>query len=143
VQRLLRSAGSQTEWIQLAHLNAYEIAWCEAFQHDWEAARLQFKRLQDENTWSKAFYAYMQAVALLQLGAVRDARAKMREVVALSNRKLGGRVISAEQWAVRRRGVPGTDCRRRCIKRGGWQRRCVALAIGSGCGWSLRAGHAA
>ena len=51
-----------TDWIQLSHLCSYDIGWCRYFQQDYAAALPLFLTLQQENKWSKAFYAYMVAV---------------------------------------------------------------------------------
>jgi len=98
---LARSAGV-VEWVQLAHLSAYELAWSHAFAGDWARAREPFAMLRADNEWSKAFYAYMEAVALLQEGAVSAARRSMKRAIRAFGRRLAGKVISAEQWAVRR-----------------------------------------
>ena len=87
---------------QLESLSAYERAWCEAFSGDWETTAELFAQLRDSNNWSKAFYAYGVAVAMLQLGRLGEARAAMSDVLTLSSRRLGGRVIPAEQYAVKR-----------------------------------------
>jgi hypothetical protein len=96
------AAGGVARLPQLAHLCHYELSWCHAFAHDWASVLPLYATLQRENAWSKAFYAYMQACALLHLGRVAEARAKMVEVLRLGSRLLGGRVIPAEQHAVRR-----------------------------------------
>lgn len=51
-----------TDWVQLAHLCSYDIGWCRFYQLDYAAAAPIFLGLQADNTWSKAFYAYMVAV---------------------------------------------------------------------------------
>ena len=87
---------------QLADLCSYELQWSFAFQHNWKEVLPLNNNLQKDNNWSKAFYAYMQAISLLYLGRFKEARTKMIEVLRVSSRKLGGRVIPAEQYAVRR-----------------------------------------
>jgi hypothetical protein len=53
----------EAAWVQLQHLCLYEIGWCRYFQLDYAAAIPLFTQLQAENSWSKAFYAYMVAVS--------------------------------------------------------------------------------
>lgn len=97
-----RCAATSKELPQLAHLCDYELSWCKAFTHDWAAVARLNASLKVENNWSKAFYCYMQGVAALEVGNVADARRRMVEVLRLGSRKLGGKVIPAEQYAVRR-----------------------------------------
>jgi hypothetical protein len=95
-------ARTQSEWVQLSHLCAYEIGWCRVFAHDWRAVLGPFALLSRENEWSKAFYTYMTGVSLLQQGRVALAREAFQRVVRVSSRRFGGKLISAEQYAIRR-----------------------------------------
>ncbi len=82
--------------------SADELAWVDGFSLRWPAVLSHATKLQAENAWSKAFYAYLRGVALLELGRLGEARDAMLDVLTLSSRKLGGRVIPAEQFALRR-----------------------------------------
>jgi hypothetical protein len=66
----------------------------------------RFGTLAAENAWSKVFYNFMSAQALLQLGRVGEARAAFVKVLRLwageASRRLGNKVISADQYALRR-----------------------------------------
>ncbi len=59
----MRIESTGVEWVQMAHLCLYELGWCRAFQHQWDAVLPLMARLRDENEWSKAFYAYFNAVS--------------------------------------------------------------------------------
>jgi tetratricopeptide (TPR) repeat protein len=92
------------KWIQLKHLCIYELSWVHLFSFEWELALPLFQQLEEENNWSKSFYAYMQGVCLLHLGKVKEARIKFLKVLTLSSNliRVGGKVIPAEQFALRR-----------------------------------------
>lgn len=87
---------------QVGHLCAYEMGLCECFAFHWQAALGHFALLEAENSWSRAFYAYVRAVCLLALGSVDDALERLEGVPALIERKIGGKLISAEQFVIRR-----------------------------------------
>lgn len=103
---LSRCKGTQCAWPQLLHLCDYELGFCGAFSHDWDAVRSCFTILAAENAWSKVFYTFMTGLAHLQQGRLREGRAALRAVIRLwaseSTRKLGNKVISADQYALRR-----------------------------------------
>ena len=102
---LARCAGVQSEWPQLRDLCDYELAWCAAFAGQWDAVSSLFGRLQADNSWSRSFYAYMRGVAELQRGQPWAARRAFVECLTLwsqAARRVGNKVISAEQFAVRR-----------------------------------------
>lgn len=69
-----------------------------------QLARSCWTVLEEENTWSRPFYAYMHALCLgAHAEAVQSAEALARVAeLAEVSRSLGGRRISVEQWAVRR-----------------------------------------
>lgn len=93
----------QDEWIQMKHLGLYELGWCHAFMQNWEACVPTFHRLETENEWSKAFYAYMVAVAHLEMGDLDKAKERLTAVASHKPKmKFGGKVISVEQFVFRR-----------------------------------------
>ena len=87
---------------QLAHLNMYESMWCRGAGFQWDRVLALAEYLQRENAWSKAFYSYVRAVALLELGRMGEGRQAMLTVLTLSSRRIGGKVIPAEQYALKR-----------------------------------------
>lgn len=90
------------DMVQLKHLCEYEIAWAYAFQFQWPKVLDIHRTLKVENNWSKSLYSYLEGVSLLQMGKVGAARKCMIQVLNQSSRKLGGKVIPPEQFAVRR-----------------------------------------
>ena len=69
-----------------------------------QLARSCWTVLEEENTWSRPFYAYMHALCLgahAEAAQSAEALARVAELAEVS-RSLGGRRISVEQWAVRR-----------------------------------------
>ena len=85
-----QAAIAATDWVQLAHLNDYEIGWAHMFQLNYERALPLWLKLQEENAWSKAFYCYMAAVCLVELGRHAEARTKFAELSGLITRKIAG-----------------------------------------------------
>ena len=49
--------------MQLRHVVWYELGFCHMFNLDWSKGRASFAKLERDNDWSRAFYAYMQAVS--------------------------------------------------------------------------------
>lgn len=87
---------------QFAQLGQYEAGWSFAFTHDWQQTENVFRTLRFENNWSPAFYAYLEGAALIQQGRIAEGRDALKKAIKLSGRKLGGKVISAEQFALKR-----------------------------------------
>eukprot|EP01138_Halocafeteria_seosinensis_P016376 gb/GECG01016707.1/.p1 GENE.gb/GECG01016707.1/~~gb/GECG01016707.1/.p1 ORF type:complete len:872 (+),score=112.04 gb/GECG01016707.1/:1-2616(+) len=92
----------QHDWVQLRHLCAYELGFCEAFRLDWARAADQFRMLEDENTWSKPFYGYMRAVASQELGRSYEVEQHLKRIREYEGIKLSGKKISIEQFVDRR-----------------------------------------
>jgi hypothetical protein len=92
------------EMPQLVHLSLYERAWVSAFRLRWRGVGPLHAELEVGSSWSKAYYSYCQAVAALQGGRVVEARGHFVSTLryGAGARKLGGRTIPAEQYAVRR-----------------------------------------
>ena len=61
------AASQQVEWVQLQHLMAYELAWSTCFARDYTASLKHWQLLYTANNWSKATFAYMMAVLLLDI----------------------------------------------------------------------------
>ena len=103
---LSRAHHLPTAWPQLVHLCQYELGWNDAFRLHWRHAAERFALLARENAWSKMFYTYMCGLAALQQGDLAGGRGAMVAVLRLwradATRKLGNRVISADQYALRR-----------------------------------------
>ena len=89
VASFTRSAAGQPAWLQLQHLCAYELGWCHFFFLDFTRSLACWDRLARENSWSKAFFLYMQAVSLLsqEQPDLPAARAKFAEVDPAITRK--------------------------------------------------------
>ena len=56
VSSFRRSAVGQPAWLQLQHLCAYELGWSYFFKLEYSKSQQQWKRLEDENTWSKGTF---------------------------------------------------------------------------------------
>lgn len=92
----------QHDWIQLRHLCAYELGFCEAFRLCWEKSANQFRMLEDENTWSKPFYGYMQAVSCQELGDAEEVKNHLRRIREYEGINFSGKKISIEQFVDKR-----------------------------------------
>ena len=120
-----RSAAGQPGWLQLQHLCLYELGFCHFFLQDWKRSLECWERLSRENSWSKAFFIYMQGVCTLSLSAssssnssssssdvesakraqyLSDAARLFSQVDPAITRKFGGKIISIEQFVSRRAG---------------------------------------
>ena len=87
---------------QLDDLSLFELTWVEAARNNWAGVTDVNTSLLERSSWSKAFYAYVIGVARLQTGQLAAARESFVSVLSLSSRRLGGRIIPAEQFAVKR-----------------------------------------
>ena len=87
---------------QLDDLSLFELTWVEAARNNWAGVANLNTTLLERSAWSKAFYAFCIGVARLQEGRLAAARDSFVSVLSLSSRRLGGRVIPAEQFAVKR-----------------------------------------
>eukprot|EP00753_Platysulcus_tardus_P009832 PLAT2336.1.p1 GENE.PLAT2336.1~~PLAT2336.1.p1 ORF type:complete len:739 (+),score=343.64 PLAT2336.1:45-2261(+) len=100
-QSFEHSMASQDELIQLHHLCAYELLWCHMFKSDWPAAVPHITRLQEENGWSKGFYAFCNALCAYEMGDMELAAEHFASVPKLMKRKFGGKTLPVEQYASR------------------------------------------
>jgi tetratricopeptide (TPR) repeat protein len=87
---------------QLAQLADYEGVFLALFTGNFETMLKLSESLERDNSWSVTTYAFLQGVALLELGRAADARAMFSHLLRLSLKRLAGRIVAAEQWAVKR-----------------------------------------
>lgn len=87
---------------QLAQLADYEEVFLSLFTGDFETMLKIAKTLERDNSWSVTTYAFLQGVALLEMGRAVEARAMFSHLLNLSLKRLAGRIVAAEQWAVKR-----------------------------------------
>jgi tetratricopeptide (TPR) repeat protein len=104
-----RSAAGGREFQQVLHVNAYEIGVSRMALGDWRVASDHFGLLFAQSTWSRAMYRYMQAACAEALGHRERAVSLAKQVPSLVDRTYGGRVLSVEQFVVRR--VKGFEAR--------------------------------
>lgn len=81
---------------------AYELGMSDIAAMRWPLAAQRFGGLQEDNSWSKAFFTYTQAACLLACGRLAAAAERLRTVESLCTRRIGGRLISEEQFALKR-----------------------------------------
>ena len=98
----MRSADMQTEFVQLQHLCYYELGWSHFFLGEYGESLKYFGVLSVESEWSKAFYGYMKALCLLELGDVAQAQQLLLSLPDLVKRSFGGKTLSVEQFVVRK-----------------------------------------
>jgi len=87
---------------QLAQLSDYEWVFLSLFTGDFEKMLTLSISLENNNKWSVTTYAFLQGVALLEMGRAADARKTFCHLLNLSLKRLAGRIVAAEQWAVKR-----------------------------------------
>jgi len=88
---------------QLAHVVMYESGLCNLSLLRFKETESQFAKLAHENTWSKAFYQHIRIVCVLAQGDIAHAVDKLApEMEKLITRRIGGRLISAEQYTKKR-----------------------------------------
>lgn len=87
---------------QLAQLADYEWVFLSLFTGDFEKMLTLSVSLEKDNKWSITTYAFLQGVALLEMGRAADARKMFCHLLNLSLKRLAGRIVAAEQWAVKR-----------------------------------------
>eukprot|EP00020_Sapocribrum_chincoteaguense_P009639 CAMPEP_0170742242 /NCGR_PEP_ID=MMETSP0437-20130122/6642_1 /TAXON_ID=0 /ORGANISM="Sexangularia sp." /LENGTH=1022 /DNA_ID=CAMNT_0011080855 /DNA_START=598 /DNA_END=3666 /DNA_ORIENTATION=- len=97
-----RSAAGGQEFEQVRHVNAYEIGVSRMALADWRVASDHFGLLFAQSTWSRAMYRYMQAACAEALGHRQRAVELAKQVPGLVDRTYGGRVLSVEQFVIRR-----------------------------------------
>jgi len=97
-----KSAAVQVQFVQLQHLCSYELGWCYMFQLNWLKSAEQWQRLLVENKWSKQFFGYMLGACHVMADNFDEAARHFQDVISQQQRKLGGRVISVEQYALRK-----------------------------------------
>ena len=101
-----RAAAGQREWRQLQHLCAYELGTTYLFMLEHEKGRLFWEILEKENQWSKAFYIYMQLVAVIPSDAAAphspEVDGMIERIEAACARKFGGKQLSLEQFIMQR-----------------------------------------
>jgi len=108
IRAFQRSAKGGEQFVQLQHVCAYELGFCYLFSLQYDICSSFFARLEKENSWSKAFFAYVQAVCALDSPTVDATQAAQiatpifERVEKLVTRKIGGKVISIEQFVIER-----------------------------------------
>ncbi|ORZ33331.1 hypothetical protein BCR44DRAFT_144802 [Catenaria anguillulae PL171] len=93
-------------WPEIAMLCKYERSMNAMGQLDWAKAAEMCAELRKRTYWSPAFFAYSEAVALAMVPPTDKARDKVVKLAAeakgLVTRKYGGKVISVEQWVIKK-----------------------------------------
>ncbi len=109
-QRRLRKSGEAfvaaarggIDFVQIVHLNYYELGFNCLFGQRWAEARSFFEVLLRDNTWSRALYCYVLAVCEAMCGNQAKADAYYADAPGYIDRTYGGRVLSVEQFVQRR-----------------------------------------
>ncbi|KAJ9064924.1 hypothetical protein DSO57_1025262 [Entomophthora muscae] len=101
-ESFIKSGICPESWPELKSISTYEIGLTLMFSLDWEGAAQEFKKLADNNYWSKALFIYLQAACYTELNQLDKARALYDQVENASQRKFGGKTISVEQFILRK-----------------------------------------
>jgi tetratricopeptide (TPR) repeat protein len=109
-QRRLRRSGEAfataarggVDFVQIVHVNYYELGFNCLFGQRWADARCFFEILLRDNTWSRALYAYVLAVCEAMCGNQTKADEYYAAAPSYIDRTYGGRVLSVEQFVQRR-----------------------------------------
>jgi hypothetical protein len=109
-QRRLRRSGEAfataarggVDFVQIVHVNYYELGFNCLFGQRWADARCFFEVLLRDNTWSRALYAYVLAVCEAMCGNQAKADEYYAAAPSYIDRTYGGRVLSVEQFVQRR-----------------------------------------
>eukprot|EP00759_Apiculatamorpha_spiralis_P050114 PhF_6_TR4497/c0_g1_i1/m.6230 len=101
-QKSIASVATQPDFIQIKHLALYEMAWCYCYMCDWKNGAECFNVLQNESTWSKAFYAYAQGACYDMMGLQDKAMEFYVLAPTFIKRKFAGKLISVEQYVQRK-----------------------------------------
>ncbi|KAI9220706.1 hypothetical protein BC828DRAFT_382876 [Blastocladiella britannica] len=94
-------------WPEIARVLEFEACMNAMVRLDWPEALRIARDLQARTYWSPAFFAYTVAVCAAMAGAEHDTEVRKRLAACpdLVVRKFGGKVISVEQWVVKKCGV--------------------------------------
>lgn len=90
---------------QVTHLASYELSLIEmarATPASLAACESRLQALGRVNIWTRAFYKYSRGITLLALGRADEARRCLRDVERLLERRVAGKLISAENFASKR-----------------------------------------
>ncbi len=109
-QRRLRKSGEAfvtaarggVDFVQIVHLNYYELGFNCLFGQRWAEARSFFDVLLRDNTWSRSLYCYVMAVCEAMCGNADKAKDYYAKAPSYIDRTYGGRVLSVEQFVQRR-----------------------------------------
>jgi hypothetical protein len=109
-QRRLRRSGEAfataarggVDFVQIVHVNYYELGFNCLFGQRWADARCFFELLLRDNTWSRALYSYVLAVCEAMCGNQAKADEYYAKAPSYIDRTYGGRVLSVEQFVQRR-----------------------------------------
>eukprot|EP01065_Artemidia_motanka_P033205 TRINITY_DN4017_c0_g1_i1.p1 TRINITY_DN4017_c0_g1~~TRINITY_DN4017_c0_g1_i1.p1 ORF type:complete len:841 (+),score=319.60 TRINITY_DN4017_c0_g1_i1:74-2524(+) len=101
---LLRRAreGHTGDFSQLTHFSLYEEVWCHCFDQNGAEALALIQRLQEESSWSKAFYAFWRGCCVYQSAGPEAAREAWELAPTLVVRKYAGKTVSVEQYVLRK-----------------------------------------
>ncbi|KAI9156064.1 hypothetical protein H9P43_009174 [Blastocladiella emersonii ATCC 22665] len=104
---LLHAAQSAASgaWPELALLAMYEEAVNAMAQLDWSRAADRCAHLRANTYWSVAFFTYAEAACRAMAGDEGRARELMKLAPTYVTRKYGGKVISVEQWILKKAAV--------------------------------------
>ncbi|KNE71786.1 hypothetical protein AMAG_16091 [Allomyces macrogynus ATCC 38327] len=97
-----RAYTAQSLWPELALLCAYEQGINAMMRLQWDRAAAVFADLGKRAYWSPAFFVFAEGACRAMAGDVTGARACMERAPAKVVRKYGGRVISVEQYILRK-----------------------------------------
>ncbi|KAI9591963.1 hypothetical protein BDF19DRAFT_453182 [Syncephalis fuscata] len=89
-------------WEALYHLCAYELGMTELYRLNFAKAAEHYKKLAEVHYWSQITCRYLQAVCMEAAGDLEGAETAYNQVKEISVRKYSGRVISSDQYVLRK-----------------------------------------
>ena len=88
------------KYSHLSHVSHWDLALTHIFLGNHELALDSIKHLQNVSKWSKCFYAYLEAILLLELGE-QNLEAKFQNVIS-QKRRIAGKSIPLEKFVIRK-----------------------------------------
>ncbi|RKP25256.1 outer membrane protein Iml2/Tetratricopeptide repeat protein 39 [Syncephalis pseudoplumigaleata] len=116
-------------WEALYHLCSYELGMTELYRLNFAQAAEHYRKLAEVRYWSQITCRYLQAVCMEAAGDAEGADLAYSQIKEISVRKYSGRVISSDQYVLRKVKMRDEDRRR---GRDSWRGALEVLVIWNG-----------
>ncbi|KAI8050882.1 hypothetical protein BDF22DRAFT_693816 [Syncephalis plumigaleata] len=118
-------------WEALYHLCSYELGMTELYRLNFAKAAEHYKNLAEVQYWSQTTCRYLQAVCMEAAGDVEGAELAFKQVKEIPLRKYNGRVISSDQYVLRKAKARDEN-KQRGIERDSWRSVLEVIVIWNG-----------